>query len=261
MDERSKMLKYSRLIWLLLLLFLIVSCGGNAALKDNSAPQGGVTKEEAKDSPFNYVLGPRDEITIYVWKDDNMKRSLQIDPNGNIQYPLLGEIKAAGLTTAQLSEKIASGLSRYYVNPRVDINVGSLQSLKVHILGEVQSPTTTEWRSGMYVWEAIAKAGGFSSNADMANVLILRVVEGKGKIIKVNVKDVLDGGKREKDMFLANNDIVYVKPTTISDIEKFMIRFGNILSPILSLQRAIILWPDLTDAVSGASSNKYVISD
>ena len=104
---RFKMLRYLQLIWLLP-LFLIFSCSGNPIVKDNSGEQGSIVKAgggEKTQDEFQFILGPRDEIAINVWRNDDLKRTVQVDPSGNIHFPLIGDLKVSGLTIVQVKEK------------------------------------------------------------------------------------------------------------------------------------------------------------
>lgn len=250
-----------QIIWLLP-LFLVVSCSGNPIVKDIPGEQGGVVKaggEEKTQDAFLFILGPGDEIAVNVWRNDDLKRTVQIDPSGNIQFPIVGELKASGLTIFQLREKMTLRLSKYIIDPQVDINVSSLKNQKVHVLGEVKSPGTFEWQANMLAWEVISKAGGFTLDADEKNVLLVRSEDGKATVKALNIRDVLKGGKLIRDVYLRNGDIVYVLPTFIASLERFMNRFYNIINPLIALERGIILYPQARDVLRGKEQGQSVI--
>lgn len=254
------MMKYLQTIWLLL-LFLVVSCSGNAIVKDMAGEQGGgvkVEEEEKTQESLPFILGPGDQITVKVWRNDDLTRTMQIDPTGNIQFPLVGELKASGLTTVQLRGKITSQLSKYLFDPKVDINVSNLQSQKVYVFGEVKTPGTIDWRVNMPVWEVIAKAGGFTVDADEKNILLVRSEDGKAVVRAWNMSAMLKG-KQSQGTYLRNGDIVYVLPEVIVSVERFMVRFSNIINPLLGIERGIIFYPEAEAVLRGKASDKNII--
>lgn len=252
------MSKYLQLAGLLLLL-LMVSCTGNTVVKEDSVQPVGVAQKEQVQDPYLFILGPRDEITINVWRNDDLKRTVQIDPSGNIQFPLVGEMKASGLTVVQLREKLTQHLSRYLVNPYVDVSVSNLRNLKVHVLGEVKSPGTFEWRSGMMAWEGITQAGGFTTDADETNLLLVRNENGKVAIKALNLRQMLRGENLTQDVYLRNGDVVYVLPTFIANVQRFMTRLNAILAPITNLESGIILYPQARDVLQGKEGKSTTI--
>lgn len=255
------MSKYLQLICLLS-LFLILSCSGNPFVKDNPAQPVGVVKaggDEKTQDAFLFILGPKDEVTVNVWRNDDLKRTVQIDPSGNIQFPLIGELKASGLTILQLREKITLRLSKYIVDPQVDIIVSNLKNLRIHVLGEVRAPGTFDWRSGMLVWEGVAQAGGFSLDANEENILLIRSENGKAVIKALNLGDVLKGNNLTQDIYLRNGDLVYVLPTFIANVERFMIRLYHMISPLVNMESGIILYPQVRDVLRGKESSGTII--
>jgi len=184
---------------------------------------------------------------------------LTIDPLGNIQYPLIGELKASGLTVTGLKEQMTRSLSRYLVDPQVDIMVSSAANLKIHVLGEVNAPGTFQWQVGMGAWEGIAKAGGFNRDADRRNILVIRNEGGKAvmKAIDMNV------GRKGNDIgpiaHLKNNDIVYVLPTTIANVQRFMNRLNSIVSPVINIESGVVLYPQVRDVLRGKETSGTIV--
>lgn len=240
------MKRYRQLI-LFLPLFLILSCSSD------KGSEKVVIRQQEMAPPTPFVLGPGDELTFNVWRHDTLERNVQIDPSGNIYLPLVGEMKASGLTIVQLRKKISSRLSKYIVNPQVDISVSSLQSQKVHVLGEVNSPGSFVLDRRMLVWEAISLAQGFTNDANKDEVLLVRSEDGFARITALNldIEEMLENGNLKQDFSLKNGDLLYIPPSTIADIERFMVRLNNIISPILSVERGIIMSQDVANVLKG----------
>jgi len=246
--------------FIIFVLFFTISCSGHqAVIKDTDGEKGLVDRQSDALDLSSFILGSGDEISINVWRNEDLKRTVQIDPSGNIYVPLAGKVEASGLTIFQLREKIVSGLSKYLVDPQVDINVFSLKSRKIHILGEVKSPGTFILDQNMLAWEAISQAGGFTTDANQKKVLLVRNEKGVARVAALNIHDMLKTGKIDQDIHLRSGDVVYVPPSFIANLERFMIRFNNIISPFVTLERGIILGPEAVDVLRGKETKRDVI--
>jgi polysaccharide biosynthesis/export protein len=250
-----------KFIWLFT-FFMVVSCTGNSIVKEIPGEPSDTVKTGGKEKTqeiYRYILGPRDEITVNVWRNEDLRRTLQIDPSGNIQFPLVGEMKASGLTISQFRQAISLRLSKYLVDPQVDIIVSNLKNLKVYVLGEVRTPGTFEWRNGMFVWDALSQAGGFNTDADQENILLVRNENAKAVIRVLNIKSILKGENLSQDIYLENGDVIYVLPTVIADVQRFMTRLTMILSPIIAVESGIVLYPQVRNVLEGKTDTSPII--
>jgi polysaccharide export outer membrane protein len=143
--------------------------------------------------------GSRSELTGYL-----------VSGEGNIQFPLVGEVKAAGLTKDQLRDTLTSILSRrkLLVDPIVNVR---MVNFRVTVLGEVGHPSVIPVPSEkISLLEALGLAGDLTVNAKRDNVLIIREEPGR-KVIKrinLNTSDLFTSPY----YYLKSNDIVYVEP-------------------------------------------------
>lgn len=250
-------MKYRGILWVLPFL-LFFSCATDRVMNDiNGEGERVLQVEAAPPSPF--VLGSGDEIAVSVWRNEDLKRQVQIGPSGVIYLPLVGEIKASGSTIGELREKITVGLSQYIVDPQVDINVLSVKSQKVHVLGEVKSPGTFALETNTMAWEAISNAGGFTTDADKKRVLLIRTEKDRATVAAINIDDMIKKGKITKEVYLRNRDIVYVLPSFIANVERFMKRFYNIINPLVTVERGIVLYPDARDVLQGKDIDQGIV--
>ncbi len=132
----SSVIKY--LIFPLFMFLLLFACSSNKELIKSNA-----TVEPQQIPPIEvseYILGYGDELDISVYRHDDMTRKVRILPDGKIQYPLVGEISAQGLSVNQLRDKLREGLLKYFVDPQISVAVTSIGSQKFFVLGEVNKP-------------------------------------------------------------------------------------------------------------------------
>ena len=116
-----------------------------------------VPKEYSEyDTHAGFLLGPEDELEITVWKNPDLSRITAIRPDGYISMPIIGDIKAAGLTADGLSKEIAAQLKEYIQIPSVSVSVKELNSYFVFVMGEVNKPGRYPLKSYVTVLQAIS---------------------------------------------------------------------------------------------------------
>jgi polysaccharide export outer membrane protein len=116
-------------------------------------------------------LQPGEKIHVIVYEESSLSGDYQIDASGFVALPLAGTIKAAGLTPSQLEEKLATAYSSQYLkNPKVTVEVVTFTPF--YILGEVKSPGSFPYISGLNIRSALAIAGGTTYRANLSYVLI-----------------------------------------------------------------------------------------
>ena len=159
-------------------------------------------------APDVYRIGPEDVLTISVWKNDSLTRSVPVRPDGKISLPLLNDVQAAGLSAQDLRDVLTQKLGAYMPNPEVSVIVTSINSFKVSLIGEINRPGRLELRSWTTVLDALALAGGFTQFASRSKIVILQP-DGKGmKRIPFNYNKALDG--EQENFYLRNGDIILV---------------------------------------------------
>lgn len=165
------------------------------------------TAQVAADSG-SYIIGPEDVLYIYVWKEDNLSRSVPVRMDGMISIPLVDDIKAAGLTPLQLKELLLAKLREFVDTPDVTVIVTEANSYKVYVQGEVRTPGVIRLRTETSLVQVIVLAGGFTDWADKKKITILRKEGGKDSRIRANYKKIIDGD--EQDIILKSGDIIIV---------------------------------------------------
>jgi polysaccharide export outer membrane protein len=141
----------------------------------------------------HYVIGCEDVLSIHVWKEETLSRTLPVRMDGNISLPLVHEIKAAGLTPLQLEAAITEKLKKFYENPTVSVIVMEANSFKVYVSGQVKKPDVYRLRSETTILQIIPMAGGFTEWANQKKILVIRKENGKETRIIVNYKKAMEG--------------------------------------------------------------------
>ena len=131
-----------------------------------------------------------------------------VDEQGYINYPIIGQIKVGGLTRTEAENELKSKLSKYIVNPGVNIN---FTNFRISVLGEVTKPGNfTVPNERVSILDAIGMAGDLTINGVRSNIMVIREQSGQKQTYNVDLtsKDVLNSPV----YYLAQNDVVYVEP-------------------------------------------------
>jgi polysaccharide biosynthesis/export protein len=132
----------------------------------------------------SYRLDSDDRVRVIVFGQDNLSRIYAIDASGSISMPLVGEIRARGITTVQLALDIEAQLRRKYIkDPKVSVEVETYRPF--FILGEVKRPGGYPYVNGMTVEAAVAIAEGYTERAKKRMVRLTRRFGGVNSTVMV----------------------------------------------------------------------------
>jgi len=165
----------------------------------------------AKSQSTDYRIGAGDVIEVATWKEPDLSRKeVLVRVDGKISFPLIGDIPAAGMTPAELTETIQKGLTNYVTAPVVTVTVTSPGSQKVYVLGEVMKTGEYPILKSLTVLQAFALAGGFTQWASKDEIILIRKDGAKDRIYKINYKDIVKGRDVENNLALQANDTIVV---------------------------------------------------
>jgi polysaccharide export outer membrane protein len=181
-----------------------------------------------------YYIEGGDIIDISVWQiPDLSKPEVIVRPDGKISFPLIGDIKAEGLTLTQLGNTITEKLKTYVKAPQVSIMLRrfSEHANKIIVLGEVFAPGVLRFGGHPTIAEVIASAGGYTKYAVMNNLMVIRGdVRGKPEIIKINFAKIIKHGDLSENIPLQSNDILYIPRSFIGNVNTFF----EVIQPAVS---------------------------
>ncbi len=160
--------------------------------------------------PVSYLIGPGDILNISVWKEEGMQLEVLVRPDGEITFPLAGEIKAGGLTTKALSDALVEKLKRYIPHPSVTVSVLKSVSNKIYVIGKVNRPGEFVATGYMDVLQALTMAGGLTPYADSDEIKIIRRTETGTKMKLFDYDDVISGERLDMNIILKAGDTVVV---------------------------------------------------
>ncbi|MFC1589244.1 polysaccharide biosynthesis/export family protein [Pseudomonadota bacterium] len=158
----------------------------------------------------SYVIGPGDTLSISVWKEEGLQKEVLVKPDGHITFPLVGNVKAGGLSTEALTDLIVAKLKSYIPNPNLTVSVLQSGSNMVYVIGQVNRPGQFITSQYMDVLQALTMAGGLTPYADSDNIKILRRSEKGKEIFEFDYDEVISGDGMEMNIVLKAGDTVVV---------------------------------------------------
>lgn len=165
----------------------------------------------AQNVDANYRIGADDLLAINVWHEPEVSRNVPVRPDGNISLPLIGDVRASGLTPTELQRELEARFAKYLTDPAVSVMVAEIRSQRINVLGQVMRPGTYPLIPPMSVIDAIAAAGGLKEFAKAKQIYLLRTLpNGQRERIPFQYKNVLSGKHGAKDILLQTRDTVVV---------------------------------------------------
>ncbi len=205
---------------LMVAFLLIVACSNPVAHIPEINPDQ-LRARPVQDPPpteQTYKLVPYDLITIRFTyhPEQDPKTPVVIRPDGNITLDGIGAVRAAGLTPEELGKELGMKSSRRLRNPEVLVTLTQFAPRRIYVGGQVKAPGVIQFQGDMTPLQAILDRGGFTSEAQLDSVILIRNTGGPEPIIgRINVIQGLEDGRPEK-ITLVTNDILYVPMSGIA---------------------------------------------
>src|SRR2546425_367316 len=189
-----------------------------------ASPPVATATQSSTDDGAGSVLGPNDQITIRALDAEEISdKTFRVSSSGDLTLPMIGTLKAAGLTVGQLESEVASALQKYIRHPKVAISVTEFHSQPVSVIGDVTTPGIVQLQGKKTLVEVLSMAGGLRNDSGQS-VMITRQKEWGSlplpgartdateqfSVAEVKLKDVLDARNPEQNIMIRPNDIISV---------------------------------------------------
>lgn len=171
----------------------------------------------------NYVVGPKDVLTITSYDQADLSGKFSIETDGTFTYPMIGRVTAGGLTLRQVEEQVKKQLKDggFFNNPQITVSVEQYRSQNVFIIGEVRMPGMYPLSGDMNLIEVLARAGSTLPTASGDVVIVhaaAKIIDGAmlpklgaddANIVRVNMSD-LEKGLVSQNAALRDGDQIFV---------------------------------------------------
>ncbi|KQN05706.1 polysaccharide export outer membrane protein [Sphingomonas sp. PP-CE-1A-559] len=176
-------------------------------------PASFVAKQELPGE--EYVIGPLDQLNIFVWRNPELSSKVQVRPDGRITTPLINDLPAVGKTPAMLSDDIKKALGAYIKDPIVSViveNFSGTYSQQVRIVGATEKPASIPYRANMTLLDAMIAVGGLSQYAAGNKARLVRYDRATGKQTEfgLQINNLLKKGDSSANVRLAPGDVIII---------------------------------------------------
>jgi len=200
-----------------LLATLLIGCGTRQAVLKSETDAQAVFA--APQEPPEYIIQAGDELDIKFFYNPELNETVTVRPDEKISLQLLDDVRAAGLTPAQLDQALTLKYAPVLKEPAVTVIVRSFTGQRVYVDGEVNSPGLVNLTAGMTALQAVINAGGLRETAKPEAAIVIR----KGPENQpIPVRVDLYGKGPEASFQLQPQDIVHVPKTYIARANKFV---------------------------------------
>ncbi len=202
--------------------FLLAGVAGAIAL--SGCARGGVDRPvlppasyvATKETPGEeYVIGPLDQLQIFVWRNPELSSKVQVRPDGRITTPLVSDMPAVGKTPATLADDMKKALGEYISNPIVSIiveNFSGTYSQQVRVVGATEKPASIPYRANMTLLDAMIAVGGLNQFAagDKARLVRYERDTGKQREYGLRISRLLKKGDSTANVRLEPGDVIII---------------------------------------------------
>ena len=166
-----------------------------------------------------YVIGPLDELTIFVWRNPELGAQVQVRPDGRITTPLITDMPAVGKTPKMLADDITLQLSQYIQEPLVSVIVNKFAgtfSQQIRVVGATTKPASIPYRANMTLLDAMIAVGGLSEYAAGNKARLIRFDKESGtqKEYAIKLGDLLRKGDSKANVMLMPGDVIIIPEST-----------------------------------------------
>ena len=173
-----------------------------------------------------YRIGVGDKLEINVFGHEDLTKIVEVRSDGTMNYPLIGDMRVAGRTAAEIDGELTRVLSRdFLVDPQVSVDVREYQSQWVTIIGEVRNPGKYVLKRNMRVIDVLAEAGGATKEAGSQILVTRQGPDGSPRQLTVDRNRILGQENQDTNILLEHGDIL-----TVGERELFFIR-GEVARP------------------------------
>jgi polysaccharide export outer membrane protein len=181
--------------------------GGFGTATDVRIPSGSVNQRIG--NPADYKIGPQDLLEISVFQVADLSKTVRVNTSGDISLPLVGVVHAGGLSVQEVEASIARKLTDSYLqNPQVSVFVKEFSSQRVTLEGSIAKPGIYPLTGETTLLQTVAMAGGLGEMADPTGILVFRMIDGRKKVARFDLKQIRQGNA--EDPVIRSDDIVVV---------------------------------------------------
>jgi polysaccharide export outer membrane protein len=196
-----------------LVALTLAACGSGDVLSSEELKVAPESSEQIAARSPDYLIGPLDNLEIFVWRAPELSTKVTVRPDGRISTPLVQDMVAAGKTPSKLGKDLERALSEYVKTPQVTVSVSNFSSTfdqQVRVIGEAQKPAALPFQSGMTVLDVMVSVGGLTEFAAGNRATLIRGQGAERKSYRVKLDDLMRKGKISANVPLMPGDVILI---------------------------------------------------
>ncbi len=161
----------------------------------------------------DYLIGPGDNLQIFVWRNPELTSAVPVRPDGRISVPLVEDMPAVGKTPTILARDVEQVLKQYVQEPIVNVIVTGFVGpfgQQVRVVGEAAKPQAISFRANMSLLDVMIDVGGLTRFAAGNRAVIVRKVDGKDQEQRVRLDDLIKDGDVSANVKMFPGDILII---------------------------------------------------
>ena len=203
------------------------------------------------DEDTRYIIVSGDTLkVIYKDRGDLASNVYQVNGQGEIAMPLIGNVKVAGMNRGDARSFLNEKLTDYIRDPQLTIEINT--SGKYIVMGAA-GPGVFNLEPDLSLMDAVIKAGYDSHRANLANVMVMRGGRDKPQILRLNLKKMMLKGDRSDNIAVKPNDLIYVPNTMFFDMDNFTNKVFTYIADYYTLGGATIIKPSSSSSSSSTT--------
>lgn len=169
--------------------------------------------DEASIDGAKYVIGPGDELQVFVWDHPDLSVTIPVRPDGMITIPLVEDMGAVGKTPSQLARDIEGTLDEFVRTPQVSIIVENFRGTyrnQIRVVGQALRPQSLSFQAGMTLLDVLIEVGGLTEFAAGNRAKVIRWEGTQQTEIRVRLQDLISDGDISENISMNPGDIVII---------------------------------------------------
>ena len=171
------------------------------------------TADRSSEVDFDYLIGPGDQVEVFVWGNQELTTSVQVRPDGKITTRLVENIPASGKTPSDLARDIEQAYGEYVKHPVVSVIVNGfigVPTQQIRVVGEAAKPLKIPFTKHMSLLDLMIEVGGLTEFAAGNKAVLIRTSEQGMKSYALRLEDLLEDGDISANLSMHPGDIVMI---------------------------------------------------
>lgn len=196
------------------LLFLIIltatGCASNSGTLPGASTYPSLTTSV---SNYQYLIGPGDRLSIFVWRNPDISGSFIVRPDGKVTTSLVEDLDVTGKTPSVLARELENELGKFINNPRVTVSVTGFAgplSEQVRVIGEATRPSAINYTQQMTLLDLMIAVGGLTEFASGNDAKLVRTQDGQQKTFNLNIDALIKDGDIRQNIDILPGDIIII---------------------------------------------------